>query len=171
MADVCGSPSYDLYSDLLVEDAESHRLETQAATAARVDESLRTEVERLRALNDSLTTRNEELTTKLAAARNLQEAVEQKFLAFRTTAHDELKKQKKEISEVKILLLKEKRTSRELRLEGRGRGGRRKVRSPILATEHSIKNCRLCILTHPPWTSHNYSIKSCRLCILSRCAY
>ena len=71
--DVCGSPSYDLYSDLLAEDAESQRLETQAATTARVDEALRAEVERLKALNVSLTTENDALTTKLAAALKQRE--------------------------------------------------------------------------------------------------
>ena len=125
MEEVGASPSYDLYADLFVEDAEKRK--SAAAASATADEALRKKIEQLEALNAGLSAQNFELTTRLldseekrrTAEKALTES-EQKFHALRTTASDELKRQKRELNELNITLLKERKWAREQRMAGMG---------------------------------------------------
>ena len=81
--DGCASPSYDLYSDLLVEDEEKNRREAAAFATASVDGALREEIASLRTANSSLKAQNSDLATRLTEEEKTRAGIEQKFLAFR----------------------------------------------------------------------------------------
>ena len=121
------SPSYDLYSDLLVEDAEASRRETRAAASSCAEEALRAEVASLKAANAALTERNADLTSRLEKAESSEAAMQRKFLAFRQTASEELKKKHKELQETQKELYQEKSYSRRLRFQLWERNDRREV--------------------------------------------
>ena len=122
-----GSPSDDLYSDLFVEDVECQQRKAGVtdSSVSALDNPLQRRIAELLSQNAALTSRNAKLTNDLAMAEKLRADVERKFLAFRSTANDELRKKQREISEIKIALLKEKKWSRERRME---EWERRKVR-------------------------------------------
>ena len=122
-----GSPSDDLYSDLFVEDVECQQRKAGVtnSSVSALDDPLQRRIAELLSQNAALTSRNAKLTNDLAMAEKLRADVERKFLAFRSTANDELRKKQREISEIKIALLKEKKWSRERRME---EWERRKVR-------------------------------------------
>ena len=123
-----GSPSDDLYSDLFVEDVvecQQRKAGVTNSSVSALDNPLQRRIAELLSQNAALTSRNAKLTNDLAMAEKLRADVERKFLAFRSTANDELRKKQREISEIKIALLKEKKWSRERRME---EWERRKVR-------------------------------------------